>query len=169
MQPPWNTATKLKIDDLVIALALYLRNDIPPQNSIDTLNTLLASSVAVVDRTTTLAIDTDGKPAERFAALQPFKDKGYIRVGCYAGTTPETDQDLDGATSMFLIFKAPNEAVRTTIDQALAIRPQFGNSAGPIHRLDISDNRKWITAVLADRGYDCNGFSVEKPAVPTTQ
>src|SRR5262249_11106492 len=115
------------------------------------------------------AIGTDENPTERFAALRPFKDKGYIRVGCYAPTTEATDRDLDDATSMFLVFKASNDVSKTTIDEALAIRPKFGLNAGPIDNLGVSDNRKWITAVLVDRGYDCNGFSVERPAVAKTQ
>ena len=169
LQPPWNTATKRKIDDLVIALARYFRNEPPPQDSTDTLTRLLAPSLAVLDRTTSTAMGTDVNPQERLAAIQPFKDKGYIRFGCYAPTTGATDKDLDDATSMFLVFKAPNDVTKTTIDAALAIRPKFGPNAGPIEQLSVSDNRKWITAVLADRGYDCNGFSVERPAVPKTQ
>jgi hypothetical protein len=51
------------------------------------------------------------------------------------------DQKIDGATSMFLVFDTPNEAT-----------------------FAISDNRAWITAVLRKRGYDCNDFSVERPA-----
>lgn len=168
-QPPWGPETKRKIDDLVVALARYFRNTPSPQDSIDTLDNLLAASLAVVDRTTSDALGTDGKAAERFAAIQPFQQKGFIRVGCYAATTDATDQDLDGATSMFLVFQQPDEGKKSTIEAALAVRPLFGPNAGPIDKLIVSDNRKWVTAVLADRGYDCNGFSVEKPAVPKTQ
>jgi hypothetical protein len=125
---------------------------------------LLAPQVSVVDNTTSLAIGEDSSAVDRFEAIKKLKSKGYIRFGCYAQTDASTDQALDKAPAIFLVFKAPNEANRTTIDAALAIRPRFANAAITI--LSVSDNRGWISAVLKARDYECNGFSVDRPAGP---
>ncbi len=161
-QPTWEDI-EATIDKLVVALARYARNDPPPKIAVDTLTKLLAAQVAIVDNTTSLAISDESAPVDRFAAVRRLKDKGYIRFGCYAATNNDTtDQRVDGATSMFLVFKAPSDAVKTSLDSALAVRPQFKD--GVVTTLAISDNRAWIVATLKVRGYDCNGFSVEKPA-----
>jgi hypothetical protein len=89
-----------------------------------------------------------------------------MRFGCYAPTSDATDQNVDGAAWMFLVFKAANDDTKSTLDSALVVRPLFTPGTSVISTFGISDNRAWITAVLVRRDYNCNGFSVEKPAVP---
>jgi hypothetical protein len=160
-QPSWDSV-KTTLDQLVLALARYARNMPPLDSSIATLSKLLAPQLTIIDNTTSIAIGEKIPPAPRFDAIKRLTDKGYIRFGCYGPTDNTTDQSLDGATSMFLVFKASSDATRTTLDAALAVRPQFTDAA--LSTMAISDNRAWITATLKARGYDCNGFSVDKPA-----
>lgn len=158
-QPTWDKV-RPTLDSLVVALARYARNDPPPEVATTVLTTLLAPKVAVIDNTTGISIGVIKDPLNRFDAVNVFKAKGYIRFGCYAPTDTNTDQQVDGATSMFLVFKAPSDATVTAIDTALVVRPQFDGAA--VKSLAISDNRAWIVATLKNRDYECNGFEVKK-------
>ena len=74
---------------------------------------------------------------------------------------------MDGATSIFLVFSPDEGKDGAPISAALAIRPQFEN--GAVKSFAISDNRAWIVATLLARNFQCNGFSVEKPAALATK
>jgi len=150
------------LDDLVTSLARYARNTPPPDIATSELSKLLGAQVAVIDTTTSLALGGTADPVPRFEAIDRFKTRGYLRFGCYAPTdTTTTDQQVDKATSMFLVFKASNDDVVTTVDNALVIRPQFLGKT--VKSLAVSDNRAWIVATLKNRSYECNGFEVKKP------
>ncbi|RWQ30230.1 MAG: hypothetical protein EOS21_32430 [Mesorhizobium sp.] len=163
-QPTWAKAQPI-INQLVVRLAQYTRNDPPPQPAIDGLAKALASSVSIIDDSTTFAIGQTGNPVDRFEAIKQFKSKGYIKFGCYTATDDATGLGVDGLTSMFLVFKAANDVTKVPIDSALVVRPRF--LKGTIGALTVSDNRAWVTATLKARDYDCNGFSVDRP--PSTQ
>ncbi|TAI62273.1 hypothetical protein CWO89_30700 [Bradyrhizobium sp. Leo170] len=49
-----------KVDDLVISLAQYARNNPHPQQAVDHLTTLLAEDIAVVDKTSDLVVGGNG-------------------------------------------------------------------------------------------------------------
>jgi hypothetical protein len=160
-QPSFDSVSD-KIDNLVVKLAQYARNTPPPASSVSDLTKRLNGKVVVIDNTSSVAIGDDSTAVERFDAIKKLTNKGYIRFGCYAPTDASTDQNVDGAAAIFLVFKAPNDATRTSFDSALAIRPHFKSES--IDALSVSDNRAWIDAVLTKRNYKCNGFSVDKPA-----
>jgi hypothetical protein len=162
-QPTWD-AVRATLDRLVLALARYARNDPPPAPAMEALTKLLADQVTVIDNTTALAFGGETTITNRFDAVKILTGKGYIRFGCYAPVDTASDQQVDGATSMFLVFDAPNDVQETSVSKALVIRPQF--ESGTVKALAVSDNRAWIVTVLKDRDYDCNGFSVAKPAQP---
>lgn len=159
-QPSFDDASAT-LDPLVRALARYARNTPEPADSVADLTKYLAAQVTVADNTISKKIG-DAQVVDRFAAMKLFKNSGYIRFGCYAPVDDATDKKVDGATSMFLVFNAPNDADSATLKQALVIRPQFTGTT--ISTLAISDNRSWITAVLNKRSYQCNDFSVQRPA-----
>jgi hypothetical protein len=161
-QQPSFAAIKSRLDQFVVSLAQYAQSDPPPPPvAIKNLTQLAADTLQVVDRTSDLRISGSVDPIDRLKAFDTFISKGYIRVGCYAATTEATDQSVDGATSMFLMFKAPKDAASTTIDKIIVVRPIY--SKLQIASLGISVNRAYATAVLTARDYDCNGFTVERP------
>jgi len=145
----------------VTALAQYARNNPKPPSAVATLNKYFAPSVQIVDNTSDFKITNLTDPIDRLKAIDAIVAKGYIRFGCFAATSDTTDKAVDGATAMLLAFNAPNEATTTTIDKAIVLRPIFDNRI--ITTLIVSVNRGYMTSVLNDRGYDCNGFTVEKP------
>ena len=159
-QPEFD-AIRGRLDQTVTSLAQYARNNPKPPSAVAILSKYFAPSVAIVDKTSDFKITESPDPLDRLKAIDTIVAKGYIRIGCFAPTGDTTDKAVDGATAMFLAFNAPNEATSTTMDKAIVLRPIFTNRI--ITTLIVSVNRGYMTAVLNDRAYDCNGFTVEKP------
>jgi hypothetical protein len=162
-QPSWDQVQK-NVDDLITALARYARNETPPDKAVADLKRLLGPKVIIKDNTTSLAIDVDDTPLDPLAAVGSFKSKHYIRFGCYRPNDETTDQSLDKAPAIMLVFKADNNETGTTLetlDTALALRLLFTDLK--VTTFAVSDNRAWISAVLKARDYECNGFSVKRP------
>jgi hypothetical protein len=160
-QPSWETVEPT-LDTLVTALAQFARNNPAPQDAIDDLTANTTANLVIKDKTIQSKIGSNGSGEDRFTALNRLKKAGYIRFGCYAPTDDTTDQKIDGATSMFLVFNVPNERDSAKLSEALVVRPQF--SGKMLSGLALSNNRAWATAILKKRDYDCNDFSVDRPA-----
>jgi hypothetical protein len=159
-----------KVDDLVTSLAQYARNNPHPKQATDHLTNLLAEEIAVTDKTANLMFGGD-KAYKRFDFIvkltsedvQPAPEKRYIRFGCYVETKDTTGLYVDGASSIFLVFKAKNDDTVVPFEEVLAIKPLFDANAKYITGMIVSPDRGWIGQVLTDRGYNCNDFLVKKP------
>lgn len=161
-QPEFD-AIHSRFDQTVTALAQYARNTPKPLAAVATLSKYIAPSVTIIDKTADFKITQSVDAMDRFKAIDVLTSKGYIRFGCYAATTDATDKGVDGSPAMLLVFNAPNEATKTTIDKAIVLRPLFSDLI--ITTFIVAVNRKYMTTVLSDPAfdYDCNGFTVEKP------
>jgi hypothetical protein len=161
-QPEFD-AIHSRFDLTVTALAQYARNTPKPPAAVATLSKYLAPNVTIIDKTADIKITGSVDPMERFKAIDAFTSKGYIRFGCYAATTDATDKSVDGSPVMLLVFNAPNDAVSTTVDKAIVLRPLFSDRI--ITTFIVSVNRNYVSTVLNDPdfNYNCNGFAVEKP------
>ena len=159
-----------KIDDLVTSLAQYARNVPHPKQAIDHLTALIADDLAVTDKTTNLMLGGDGS-YKRFDFIskltsdnvQPLSEKRYIRFGCYTETKDTTGLYVDGASSIFLVFKANNDDSAVPFDNVLAMKPLFDSNSKYIMGMIVSQNRAWIGQVLTDNNYNCGDFVVKKP------
>ncbi|MFH0302913.1 hypothetical protein AAFX91_38285 [Bradyrhizobium sp. 31Argb] len=157
-----------KVDDLVISLAQYARNNPHPQQAVDHLTTLLAEDIAVVDKTSDLVVGGNGS-YKRFDLIkkltaentQPPPERRYIRFGCYEEAKDTTGLFIDGASSIFLVFKAKNDDTTVSFENVLAMKP--GPDSKNITGLIVSSDRSWINKVLTNWNYVCGDFSIKRP------
>jgi hypothetical protein len=160
-----------KVDDLVTSLAQYARNDPHPKQAVDRLTKLLAEEIAVKDKTTNLIVGGDGS-YKRFDFIsrltsenaQPPPEKRYIRFGCYEETKDTTGLYVDGASSIFLAFRANNDDFTVPFENVLAMKPLFGSDSKSITSIIVSSDRRWIEQVLTAWNYSCGDFLVKKPS-----
>ncbi|MGY3609042.1 MULTISPECIES: hypothetical protein [unclassified Bradyrhizobium] len=159
-----------KVDDLVTSLAQYARNNPHPKQATDHLTTLLAEDIAVVDKTSDLVAGGNGS-YKRFDFInkltdentQPPPERRYIRFGCYEEAKDTTGLFIDGASSIFLVFKAKNDDTTVSFENVLAMKPMFGADSKNITGLIVSSDRAWINKVLTNWNYVCGDFSIKRP------
>jgi hypothetical protein len=160
VQPTFDTWLKQQMDSLMVALGQYAKNKPPLPAAASELRQLFSTEVSLIDRTTGAIFALDTPPKSIPSLIDLLIGKGFYHYGCFAQNSDATGQFANGASVIFLAFKAPADATSAKQSDALAVFPVYGG--GSIASLTISDNVDWIKAVLTNRAsaYDCNGFQI---------